>query len=57
VGAYRISPQAGGAEEELIDDLERGDVMEFKIKAFVLNMNIYKCYSSSAKTYVYPNHG
>jgi hypothetical protein len=30
-------------------DLERGDVVEFKINAFILKMNIFKPNSSSAK--------
>jgi hypothetical protein len=38
-------------------DLERGDLVEFKINAFVLKMNIYKHNSSSTKTYLCPNHG
>jgi hypothetical protein len=37
-------------------DLKRDDVLEFKIKAFSLKMNIYKHNSSSAKTYVCPDH-
>jgi hypothetical protein len=37
-------------------DLELGDVMEFKIKAFSLKMSIYKWKSFSAKTYVSPDH-
>jgi hypothetical protein len=56
VGAGQLSRRAGGAEEELIDDLERGDVMEFKIKAFSLKMSIYKWKSFSAKTYVSPDN-
>jgi hypothetical protein len=35
-------------------DLERGDMVEFKINAFSLNINIYKRNSSSAKIYVCP---
>jgi hypothetical protein len=36
-------------------DLERGDMVEFKINAFSLNINIYKRNSSSAKIYVWPD--
>jgi hypothetical protein len=35
-------------------DLERGDMVEFKINAFSLNINIYKRNSSSAMIYVCP---
>jgi hypothetical protein len=38
-------------------DLGRGDMVEFKINAFRLNINIYKRNSSSRETYVCPNHG
>jgi hypothetical protein len=38
-------------------DLEREDVVEFKIKPFGLKMNIYKRNSSSVETYVCPDHG
>jgi hypothetical protein len=37
-------------------NLERGDVVKFKNRAFGLKMNIYKRNSSIAKTYIFPDH-
>jgi hypothetical protein len=38
-------------------DLHYGDFVEFKLQAFVLKMIIYKADYSTARLYIYPDHG
>jgi hypothetical protein len=58
VGAGQLSRRAGGAEEELAGGRlqVRPGVLEFKIKAFGLKVNIYKHNISTYKTYACPDH-
>jgi hypothetical protein len=37
-------------------DLQYNNMVEFKIRAFVLKTTIYKSNSSTAMQYTYPNH-